>query len=96
VMRDLYLKAPKNFKGKCEWPFEMREIEHSLCEYDKYLRVMKKEGRPRSTFTPLINRKPTQMDLFEEDLELQEKLLAKIKRERVNRAKARDYGSRHR
>lgn len=24
---------------KCEWPFELREIEHSLCEWDKYCRI---------------------------------------------------------
>lgn len=29
---------------------EMRDIEHSLCEVDKYLRVRGDEGRPRSTF----------------------------------------------
>jgi hypothetical protein len=37
---------------RCEWPFEMREIEHSLCEYDKYCRVKYKEGRPRSRYAP--------------------------------------------
>ena len=26
-------------KLKCEWPFELREIEHSLCEFDKYCRI---------------------------------------------------------
>lgn len=31
-------------------PFEMREIEHSLCEFDKYCRVLRGEGRPRSKF----------------------------------------------
>lgn len=29
-------------KFECEWPFELREIEHSLCEFDKYCRI--KEG----------------------------------------------------
>lgn len=33
---------------------EMREIEHSLCEFDKYMRVMRGEGRPRG-----IYRRPT-------------------------------------
>lgn len=36
------------------WPFdrplEMREIEHSLCEMDKYLRADNGEGRPRGTY----------------------------------------------
>jgi hypothetical protein len=33
-----------------EWPLEMREIEHSLCEWDKYERVRLGEGRPRSLY----------------------------------------------
>jgi len=31
-------------------PFEMREVEHSLCELDKYLRVKNGEGRPRAKY----------------------------------------------
>lgn len=31
---------------------EMREIEHSLCEFDKYQRVKNKEGKPRSLYQP--------------------------------------------
>lgn len=35
------------------WPaLEMREIEHSLCEFDKYERTRLGEGRPRSYFQP--------------------------------------------
>lgn len=35
------------------WPkLEMREIEHSLCEFDKYERVRCGEGRPRSLYKP--------------------------------------------
>lgn len=56
AMRMLLRMAPKKIKKhvkKCEWPFEMREIEHSLCEYDKYCRVKFKEGkRPRSLYKP--------------------------------------------
>lgn len=37
-----------------KWPhkpaLEMREIEHCLCEFDKYERVRLGEGRPRSTY----------------------------------------------
>lgn len=38
------------------WPFgypalEMRDIEHSLCELDKYLRVKNGEGAPRQRFS---------------------------------------------
>lgn len=29
---------------------EMRDIEHSLCEFDKYMRVKKGEGRPRGKY----------------------------------------------
>jgi hypothetical protein len=31
---------------------ELREIEHSLCEYDKYQRVLLGEGAPRQKFVP--------------------------------------------
>jgi hypothetical protein len=31
---------------------EMRDIEHSLCEWDKYERVRNGEGRPRSKYVP--------------------------------------------
>jgi len=37
---------------KAEWPFEMREIEHSLCEFDKMRRVQRGEGKPRSIYRP--------------------------------------------
>jgi len=33
-----------------ERPLEMREIEHSLCEFDKYQRANNGEGRPRGTY----------------------------------------------
>ncbi len=33
-------------------PLEMRDIEHSLCETDKYLRVLNGEGRPRAKYYP--------------------------------------------
>ena len=29
---------------------EMRDIEHTLCEFDKYERVRKGEGKPRSIY----------------------------------------------
>jgi hypothetical protein len=36
------------------WPYkpalEMREVEHSLCEFDKYERVRLGQGRPRQTY----------------------------------------------
>jgi hypothetical protein len=34
-----------------EWPrWEMRDVEHTLCEFDKYERVRLGEGRPRGVF----------------------------------------------
>lgn len=33
-------------------PWEMREVEHTLCEFDKYERVRLGEGRPRNLFVP--------------------------------------------
>lgn len=35
-----------------DWPtWEMRDVEHSLCEFDKYQRVLMGEGRPRGVFS---------------------------------------------
>ncbi len=34
---------------------ELRDIEHSLCEFDKYERVRLGEGRPRSMYKPSHN-----------------------------------------
>ena len=31
-------------------PYEMREIEGGLCEFDKYSRIVKGEGRTRSIY----------------------------------------------
>lgn len=50
-MRDLLKMARE---GK--WPenlgpvWEMREVEHTLCEFDKYQRVLHEEGRPRGIY----------------------------------------------
>jgi len=49
----IYIKVedaidPQIFNG--DWPFELREIEHNLCEFDKYMRVKNGEGRPRSKY----------------------------------------------
>ena len=53
VMQTLQSKAHKrlgklkDFRGHA---IEMRDIEHSLCEFDKYCRVKFGEGRPRSKY----------------------------------------------
>jgi len=64
AMRKLLERAPSKLSKKvksCEWPFEMREVEHSLCEFDKYMRVKNGEGRPRSRY------KTTERVSFEND-----------------------------
>jgi hypothetical protein len=43
-MRD---KFPR-LKTPLEW--EMRDVEHTLCEFDKYERARSGEGRPRGTY----------------------------------------------
>ncbi len=48
-MRHLLKVAPK-FLPKDFPALEMRDIEHSLCEVDKYLRVHHGEGKPRATY----------------------------------------------
>ncbi|MCK5644846.1 MAG: hypothetical protein KAJ19_28865 [Gammaproteobacteria bacterium] len=48
-MREMLKTSPKH-RGKHVPPLEMREIEHSLCEFDKWLRVHNNEGRPRSLY----------------------------------------------
>lgn len=59
VMRDLLIKFQSSMSKEiktCDWPFEMREIEHSLCEFDKWSRVKNNEGRrPRSLYRPKLN-----------------------------------------
>ncbi len=45
-------------------PFEMREIEHSLCETDKYLRVKLGEGRPKQKYHYTTNYTENTKELF--------------------------------
>ena len=51
-MRHLLAEVPKFWPAHDEsWPtWEMREIEHTLCEFDKYERVRLGEGTPRGRF----------------------------------------------
>jgi 5-hmdU DNA kinase, helical domain len=38
-------------RNAAQWPrWEMREVEHTLCEFDKYERVRLGEGRPRGVY----------------------------------------------
>jgi len=44
------LKTSRKYLGKHVPPLEMREVEHSMCEFDKWMRVHKNEGRPRAKY----------------------------------------------
>jgi hypothetical protein len=56
ISNDLYLSpyVCEHFPTKnlymVQPPFELREVEHCLCEFDKYYRVKFNEGRPRSRY----------------------------------------------
>lgn len=48
-MRDLLARSQENLPS--DFPLlELRDIEHTLCEHDKYCRVFYWEGRPRSKY----------------------------------------------
>lgn len=50
-MRRLLESSNSNDLWPTEWPkWEMRDVEHTLCEFDKYERVRLGEGRPRGVF----------------------------------------------
>lgn len=51
MVRNL-LAASRKRLGLHMKPFEMRDVEGSLCETDKYIRVMNGEGKPRSLYKP--------------------------------------------
>lgn len=51
------LKVSPDYLAEWMDPLEMREIEHSLCEWDKHERVRLGQGRPRSLFIPPNMRK---------------------------------------
>lgn len=55
-MRQLLIRTREQWpRASKTYPkLEMREIEHTLCEFDKYERVRLGEGRPRSKYRPAI------------------------------------------
>lgn len=41
----------ERFQADGDWPaWEMRDVEHTLCEFDKHQRVLNGEGKPRNLF----------------------------------------------
>ena len=49
-MQDLYSICKDRLQIKYRMPFEMREVEGGLCEFDKYSRILKGQGRTRSIY----------------------------------------------
>jgi hypothetical protein len=46
------MNTKKLWKYDHKWPtWEMRDVEHTLCEFDKYERVRLGEGRPRGVYS---------------------------------------------
>ena len=66
-MQDLFQqvqdKLPWWIIQRNDHPYEMREIEGGLCEFDKYSRIYKGEGRTRSIYRK--NDLPMVEDLIE-------------------------------
>ncbi len=53
-MRDLLKYSQHQLFWPAEWPkWEMRDVEHTLCEFDKYERVRLGEGRPKQKYKRL-------------------------------------------
>lgn len=47
------LASTRRFLARAPWPFEMREVEHSLCEFDKYCRCHDGGAcRPKTRYRP--------------------------------------------
>lgn len=56
LMRDLLRMSQSGIywpQNDPDWPaWEMREVEHTLCEFDKYERVRREQGRAKKVFRP--------------------------------------------
>ena len=50
-IKQLNEESPPTFAKVDPDALDMRTVEHSLCEFDKYMRVKKGEGTPRSKFS---------------------------------------------
>jgi len=50
-MRCLLQSSQEEKHWPAEWPrWEMREVEHTLCEFDKYMRACNGEGQPKQRY----------------------------------------------
>ena len=63
LYKEVQTKLPVHIIQRNDLRYEMREIEGGLCEFDKYSRIFKGEGRTRSIYKP--NNLPTVEDLIE-------------------------------
>ena len=63
LYKEVQAKLPAHILNRNEMSYEMREIEGGLCEFDKYSRILKGEGRTRSVYKP--NDLPIIEDLIE-------------------------------
>lgn len=54
MMQDLLTESrePGKLGPHVPQPLEMRDIEHALCEVDKWIRVQNGEGKPRAKYVP--------------------------------------------
>lgn len=51
LMQDVLFASGRLWPNNPDYPpWEMREVEHTLCEFDKYERVRLGQGRPRGVF----------------------------------------------
>lgn len=52
--RELLIKLRHAINAKLKWeePITAQDIQNCLCEYDKYLRALTGEGRPKQLYTP--------------------------------------------
>lgn len=50
-MRELLEQSKSPINWPADWPaWDMRTVEHTLCEFDKYTRVLTGEGKPRNLY----------------------------------------------
>tara|TARA_R110000803_G_scaffold42102_1_gene90343 strand:+ start:1058 stop:1984 length:927 start_codon:yes stop_codon:yes gene_type:complete len=63
LLAEVSERLPVHITRRNDMAYEMREIEGGLCEFDKYSRMFKKQGRTRSIYKP--NNLPMVEDLID-------------------------------